>query len=145
MRTVPLALSCLLAIVAACATSSEPVVETAASDISCPGICGDDTLCRLPTGGCTEACNPCMCEARGGFVDPSCAQTADESPAEIAAETTAAAAQVSTAEPGASIVIGGGQCGPNVCAAGSYCCNAGCGTCARVGDLCTEQVCEPTD
>ncbi|KAK3335126.1 hypothetical protein B0T19DRAFT_405661 [Cercophora scortea] len=35
------------------------------------------------------------------------------------------------------------KCGPVKCLAGTYCCNASCGICAKPGFLCTQQACEP--
>lgn len=37
---------------------------------------------------------------------------------------------------------GGTTCGKNTCAAGTYCCNASCGTCAPLNGACTQQFCE---
>lgn len=37
---------------------------------------------------------------------------------------------------------GGGQCGNTVCGAGTYCCNASCGTCVALGDACLDVVCD---
>lgn len=36
-------------------------------------------------------------------------------------------------------------CGGNICPAGTFCCNASCGTCAPIGGACTQQVCLPKD
>ncbi|HET9956826.1 MAG TPA: hypothetical protein VFQ61_20160 [Polyangiaceae bacterium] len=41
--------------------------------------------------------------------------------------------------------IGGGVCGDKVCSAGTFCCNASCGTCAPLGGACTQQVCLPKE
>ena len=35
-------------------------------------------------------------------------------------------------------------CGDAVCGAGEYCCNASCGTCAKEGEGCTLEACEPS-
>ena len=45
----------------------------------------------------------------------------------------------------AVIIRGGGQCGRNTCSAGTYCCNASCGTCAPFGSYCTQQICPDTE
>ena len=37
---------------------------------------------------------------------------------------------------------GGTPCGKNTCAAGTFCCNASCGTCAPLNGGCTQQFCE---
>jgi hypothetical protein len=99
MRITTLALSCLLSIVTACATTDTPMVDTASSNITCPTICGDGTPCRLPTGVCTEACNPCLCQARGGTVDATCALGEDDAPDIEATEAATEATDVSTAAP----------------------------------------------
>lgn len=43
------------------------------------------------------------------------------------------------------IVIGGGQCGSNVCSGKTFCCNASCGICAPIGGGCTQQACLVAD
>lgn len=44
----------------------------------------------------------------------------------------------------AELVARGTKCGANTCAAGTYCCNASCGTCVKYGNSCTAKVCSPT-
>ncbi|MDC0709438.1 hypothetical protein POL68_13285 [Stigmatella sp. ncwal1] len=39
-------------------------------------------------------------------------------------------------------IAGGGPCGTNYCAKGSFCCNAGCGICAPLGGGCPDVVCD---
>ncbi|MCY1073252.1 hypothetical protein [Archangium lansingense] len=41
-----------------------------------------------------------------------------------------------------ALAIGGISCGANVCGAGTYCCNASCGTCAPKGNACLDVMCE---
>jgi hypothetical protein len=41
-----------------------------------------------------------------------------------------------------ALLIGGTQCGANVCGTGSYCCNSSCGTCAPKGAGCPDVMCE---
>jgi hypothetical protein len=137
MRTALLALSLLFVALTGCGV--DPPSATAASQVddldvadaqafSCPLICGEDTLCVLPSGVCEEACNACLCKARGGHVVTAC---------------PAAAAQ---AEPPADdIIIGGGACGNTTCQPGTHCCNASCGICVGPGGVCTQQICQPTN
>src|SRR5262249_33633448 len=61
--------------IAGCATAGDPqTTDPAASGTSdelgsaCPHICGEGTLCLHPNGTCSEACNPCLCQASGGKV-----------------------------------------------------------------------------
>jgi hypothetical protein len=39
------------------------------------------------------------------------------------------------------VPIGGGKCGPTICAKGLQCCNASCGVCTKPGMACTMQAC----
>src|SRR5690349_8750075 len=137
MRTALLALSLLFVAVAGCgvdppaAPEASQLDELGASDpqaFSCPLICGEDTLCLLPSGACQEACNACLCKARGGRVVTAC---------------PAAAAQAEA--PTDDIFIGGGACGNTTCQPGTHCCNASCGVCVGPGGVCTQQICNPTD
>jgi hypothetical protein len=38
----------------------------------CPDICGDGTLCQLPSGACGDVCNACYCTREGGTVVDAC-------------------------------------------------------------------------
>jgi hypothetical protein len=138
MRTAVLALSLLIAAaVAGCGVDPAPSTEASQLDdlagvdpaaFSCPLICGEGTLCALPSGACQEACNPCLCKARGGHVVAAC---------------PASAAQPEP--PVDDFVFGGGACGSTTCGPGTHCCNASCGVCVGPGGVCTQQVCNPTN
>lgn len=56
------------------ASHSAVADNTSTADPSqiCPYICAPGTLCKLPDGRCTEACNPCLCEREGGTVVGAC-------------------------------------------------------------------------
>ncbi len=41
-----------------------------------------------------------------------------------------------------SVIIGGGACGTNTCAKGTFCCNSSCGWCAPAGGGCPQVVCD---
>jgi hypothetical protein len=133
MRTVFLAWSLMFAMFAGCITLDGSPSQASQSDevsavgLSCPTICGEGTLCHLPSGSCTEVCNPCFCTVRGGTVVTSC---------------PAAAAPAAPVE---DIVIGGGACGSTTCSPGTHCCNASCGICVPPGGVCTQQICNPTE
>ena len=136
MRTALLALSLLFVAVTGCGVDPPSVIEAsqlddlgaaAPSALSCPQICGEDTLCQLPSGVCQEACNACLCKARGGKVVTSCPAAAQAEP------------------PTDDIIIGGGACGKTTCQPGTHCCNASCGVCVGPGGVCTDQICQPTD
>lgn len=61
----------------------------------------------------------------------------------LAAKTTSAAPAESSAHSreARSPAVARMQCGSAVCPEGEACCNASCGTCAKPGDLCSQQVC----
>lgn len=134
MRTMILALSLVCAAIAACGVDPPPAASQAddlgaldPAALSCPQICGEGTLCVLPSGVCQEACNPCLCKARGGRVVTACPAAAQAEP------------------PVDDIIIGGGACGNTTCQPGTHCCNASCGVCVGPGGVCTQQICNPTD
>ncbi|HMG24014.1 MAG TPA: hypothetical protein VK607_21915 [Kofleriaceae bacterium] len=137
MRTSLHVLSLLFVVIAGCGGLADPAPETAlgaeAQALSCPTICGENTHCVLPSGTCTEACNPCLCRARGGTVVGSCAAAVDD-PAEAAS---------STAAPDDGFI--GETCGSKVCGKGLFCCNASCSACAPIGGGCTQQACAAAD
>ncbi|HEX3766551.1 MAG TPA: hypothetical protein VHW23_47985 [Kofleriaceae bacterium] len=51
--------------------ASTPTPKDDPSQI-CPDICGDGTLCVLPSGSCGEVCNACYCTRDGGTVVDAC-------------------------------------------------------------------------
>jgi len=61
----------------------------------------------------------------------------------LAAKATSAAPAEATAHgrEARSPAVARVQCGSAVCPEGEACCNASCGTCAKAGDLCSQQVC----
>jgi hypothetical protein len=135
MRSVFSILSFVFVIIAACSIESPPSEATQPDDLagaplqarSCPTICGEGTLCRLPDGTCTEVCNACVCSVQGGAVVSTC--------------SSAAAPAASTIDD--SLV--GGTCGNTICGKGTFCCNPSCSACVPIGDFCTQQVCNPAD
>jgi hypothetical protein len=54
-------------------TPLEDVAATGTSDEICPFFCTPQGVpCELPNGSCQNACNACLCTARGGTVVRSC-------------------------------------------------------------------------
>jgi len=83
MRNLKLVLAFLFVAAASCGVEAPPAGPTSSANTSaaagvetealvCPDICGEDTLCQLPTGVCRAACNPCLCEQAGGKVVAAC-------------------------------------------------------------------------
>jgi hypothetical protein len=144
MRTSLYVLSLLFVVIAGCGGLADPAseAELAASSqaLSCPTICGDNTHCLLPGGSCTEACNACLCKARGGKVVTACVADVDD-PVEPAASS--AASDSDGAGDGDGFI--GETCGSRVCGKGFFCCNASCSACAPVGGGCTQQACFTAD
>jgi hypothetical protein len=139
MRTTIATIACTLAfafVLAGCAADGPDPVATQSDEMigdiigpigggQCgPRVCGPGTRC------CNASCG--VCTPPGA----ECTQ-------QICSTTEAAS--MSEADVQSLIIIGGGQCGPNVCGPGSFCCNASCGTCAPRGGVCTQQICNPTE
>lgn len=140
MRVVLSVLSLLFVGIFGCSTIENPPSESTSigeiavgggQSLVCPDICGPstETLCQLPDGSCTVACNSCLCVTRGGKAVTSCHGRG---------ASQASTSQVSTGEGGSPV---GGTCGDETCGKGSFCCNASCGISAALGGVCTQQVC----
>lgn len=142
MRAMSSVLLLWFAGVVGCATVESPPSEaTSAGELAggdsqsviCPHICGLGTQCRFPDGSCTEACNPCLCMAGGGKVVTSCRGKESSQDSLPQASTIADDSFV------------GGACGNTTCGKGSFCCNPSCSSCAPIGGVCTQQVCNPAE
>jgi len=142
MRSVFSVLSVLFVIGVGCSVEPPPASPTQPDEVvtqglghACPTICGVGTQCQMRDGTCREACNPCLCQAAGGTVVPSCG-AATSTPSESSAAPTPAPAEDDSF---------GVICGTAVCGKGTFCCNASCSVCAPNGGGCTQQVCERQD
>jgi hypothetical protein len=133
MRTTIATIACALAfLLAACAADGLDPVATQTDEIIGPiggGQCGP-RVCGPGTRCCNASCG--VCTPPGA----ECTQ-------QVCSATEAAS--MTEAETQSLIIIGGGQCGQNVCGPGTFCCNASCGTSAPRGGACTQQICNPTE
>ena len=127
--------------------------ETKDQNLNGSRACGPNT-CAVGEVCCNASCG--ICTPPGGACTQQACLTDEDVEAAQAAQAELEAAEAAVSEPDADaldadgnlispIVIGPQQCGKNVCAAGTHCCNASCGTCVAPGGHCTQQICTPTD
>lgn len=63
---------------AGCGT--DPAPPDPRAPISCPETCtaATATLCALPSAGCVDSCNACLCQQMGGEVVSACEASATD-------------------------------------------------------------------
>lgn len=102
-----------------------------------PGACLADSDCLLYD----NYCGGCACNALGHNQRP---VTCTNPVACLRQPCGGLTAHCDTAThrcEAARATSAGVACGRNTCGAGEYCCNASCGTCARMGVLCIQRAC----